>query len=152
MPGVRYRARQYRPDQPSELETSSARRRTFERRSAGTRRTIRVLLVEDDEDIRLLLTLALRAEDYDVTPVGSADEALKALRDRRHDLILTDYCLPGKDGMQMIYEARRSGVLSNAPVIVCTALPPARQADVTVLQKPIELDALLTQIRQILRR
>jgi two-component system response regulator QseB len=152
MPGVRYRARHYRTDQPSELETSPAPRRAFERRSAGSQRTIRVLLVEDDEDIRLLLTLALRAEDYDVTPVPSADEALKALRDRRHDLILTDYCLPGKDGMEMIHEARRSGVLSNTPVIVCTALPLARQSSVTVLQKPIELDALIAQIRKIFRR
>lgn len=123
-----------------------------ERRSAGSQRPARILLVEDDDDIRLLLTLALRAEDFEVTAVTTADQALQAMRDRRHDLILTDYCLPGKDGIQMIAEAQASGVLSKAAVIVCTAFPPSESSTVTVLEKPIDLDALVAQIRKALRR
>lgn len=128
------------------------RRRRTERRSAGPRRTARILLVDDDDDIRLLLTLALRSEDFEVTAAANADQALEAMHDRRHDLILTDYCLPGKDGIQMIAEAQSSGVLLKAPVIVCTAFPPTRPPSVTVLEKPIDLDALIAQIRKALRR
>jgi DNA-binding response OmpR family regulator len=151
MSAARHRARAHHPTDVTGPETGLPRRRT-ERRAAGKRRPVRILLVEDDDDIRLLLTLALRAEDFDVTPVVNADQALRAMRDRRHDLILTDYCLPGKDGIQMIAEAQSSGVLSQAPVILCTAFPPAGPSSVTVLEKPIELDALVAQIRKALRR
>lgn len=128
------------------------RRGREERRSRGSARRPRILLVEDDNDIRLLLTHALCSEDFEVTAVSSADEALEVLRDQRHDLILTDYCLPGKDGMQMIAEAQSSGVLAQAPVILCTAFPPAGAGSVVVLEKPIDLDALVGQIRKALGR
>jgi DNA-binding response OmpR family regulator len=123
-----------------------------ERRAAGQQRLIRILVVEDDDDLRLLLTIVLRREGYDVTAVANADRALDAMNRRRHDLVLTDYCLPRKDGLELIAEAESSGVLARAPVIVCTALPPRRPAGVTVLQKPIEIDALLDHVRAILKR
>jgi DNA-binding response OmpR family regulator len=124
----------------------------LERRAAGRKRPIRILLVEDDDDIRLLLTIALRHEGYDVTSVANADRALDAMSRRRHDLVLTDYCLPRKDGLELVAEAESTGVLAHAPVIVCTAFPPGRPAGVTILQKPIELDALLEHVRAILKR
>lgn len=126
--------------------------RGAERRAAGPERLIRILLVEDDDDIRVLLTFTLRNAGYDVTPVANADSALEAMHRRRHDLVLTDYCLPRKDGLQLLAEAQSAGVLAKAPVIVCTAAPPRRTPDVTVLEKPVDLDALLDRIRAILKR
>ncbi|HEX2445244.1 MAG TPA: response regulator [Vicinamibacterales bacterium] len=123
-----------------------------ERRNAGALRPVRILLLEDDPDVRLMLTLALRTEGYDVTPVTTADEALESLSRRRHDLILTDYWLPRKDGLQFLQEAQSRGVLAKAPVILCSAFPPARVGNATVVAKPIELDDLLGRIRRLLRR
>jgi CheY-like chemotaxis protein len=123
-----------------------------ERRAAGAGRPVRILLVEDDEDIRLLMTVALRGEGYEVTSVASADEALSAMRSKRHDLVLTDYCLPGKDGLEMLSEAQRIGVLSKAPAILVTAFPPAASSQLTVLAKPVELDELIAQIRRLTNR
>jgi two-component system KDP operon response regulator KdpE len=124
----------------------------FERRNAGAARTVRVLLLEDDPDVRLMLTIALRTEGYDVTPVTTADEALESLSRRRHDLILTDYWLPRKDGLQFLQEAQSRGLLANAPVILCSAFPPSRVGNATVVSKPIQLDDLLDRIRRIVRR
>jgi DNA-binding response OmpR family regulator len=99
-----------------------------------------------------MLTLALRTEGYDVTPVTTADEALESLSHRRHDLILTDYWLPRKDGLQFLQEAQSRGVLANAPVILCSAFPPTRVRNATVVAKPIELDDLLVRMRRLVRR
>lgn len=129
----------------------SAFRAAYERRAEGIRRPARILLVEDDDDVRLLLTLALKQAGYQVTAAANADLALQALKIGRHDLILTDYCLPRKDGLQFLAEAGSSGVLAGAPVIVCTAFPPNRVSGMTVLQKPIDLDVLLQTIRATLK-
>jgi CheY-like chemotaxis protein len=67
-------------------------------------------------------------------------------------LILTDYCLPRKDGLEFLAEARSEGTLAGAPVILCTAFPSNRLSGVTVVEKPIDLDALLQQIRAALKR
>jgi two-component system OmpR family response regulator len=124
----------------------------IERRHAGALRPIRILLLEDDPDVRLMLTLALRTEGYEVTPVATADEALENLGRRRHDLILTDYWLPRKDGLQFLQEAQARGLLANAPVILCSAFPPARVGNATVVAKPIQLEDLLGRIRRLVRR
>jgi DNA-binding response OmpR family regulator len=123
-----------------------------ERRAKGTHRPIRIMLVEDDDDVRLLLTYALQQAGYEVSAVATADRALQIMRGCRHDLILTDYCLPKKDGLQFLAEARSAGVLAGAPVIVCTAFPPNRLSGLTVLVKPIDLEALLQQIRSMVKR
>ena len=123
-----------------------------ERRAAGSRRPVRILLVEDDDDVRLLLTLVLKRAGYEVSATANADQALQALHRGRHDLILTDYFLPRKDGLEFLAEARSEGMLAGAPVILCTAFPPSRLSGVTVVEKPIDLDALLQQIRASLKR
>jgi DNA-binding response OmpR family regulator len=124
----------------------------IERRHAGALRPVRILLLEDDPDVRLMLTIALRTEGHDVTPVTTADEALENLGRRRHDLILTDYWLPRKDGLQFLQEAQSRGLLANAPVILCSAFPPARVGNATIVAKPIQLDDLLGRIRRLVRR
>jgi DNA-binding response OmpR family regulator len=132
------------------LRTESSSR--IERRNAGALRPVRILLLEDDPDVRLMLTFALRTEGYDVTPAKTADEALESLSRRRNDLILTDYWLPRKDGLQFLQEAQSRGVLANAPVILCSAFPPARVGNATIVSKPIQLDDLLGRIRRLVRR
>jgi DNA-binding response OmpR family regulator len=130
----------------------TARQETPERRAAGSQRAVRILLVEDDDDVRLLLAVVLKRAGYEVSATADADQALQALHRGRHDLILTDYCLPRKDGLEFLAEARSEGILAGAPVIMCTAFPPNRLSGVTVVEKPIDLDVLLQHIRAALKR
>jgi CheY-like chemotaxis protein len=114
-------------------------------------RAARVLLVEDDEDTRQLLALALGGEHYTVDEAASAPEALALLRRNGYDLVLTDYDLPGMTGSAMLKEAARQGVLRAAATIVVTAHPaPADVDPAGLIRKPLDLPDFLAQVRHIL--
>jgi DNA-binding response OmpR family regulator len=111
----------------------------------------RLLVIEDDADVRLFMTLALRAEGYDVSSASDAVEALHSLVRGRFDLVLTDFGLPGKDGLWLIREAEKRGLLRGTKVLILTAFPwLARDLAVPVLGKPIDFDDLTTRLRRLL--
>jgi CheY-like chemotaxis protein len=110
----------------------------------------RILLVEDDEDTRQLLAVALEAQAYDVTQAGNAEDGLEALRAARFDMILTDYDLPGKTGAAMLREAGDLGLVHGAATLVVTAHPdPEGVEDATLIRKPLDLEKFLLKIRRI---
>lgn len=110
----------------------------------------RILLVEDDEDTRQLLAVALEAQAYDVTQAGDAEEGLEALRTTPFDMILTDYDLPGKTGAEMLREAGDLRLLHGAATLVVTAHPdPEGVEDSTLIRKPLDLEKFLLKIRRI---
>ena len=71
-----------------------------ERMTAHTHPGSRILLVEDSDDLRGLMTLILEAEGYVVDSASTAEEGLHLLNARPYDLVLSDYALPGhhRDG------------------------------------------------------
>jgi len=110
----------------------------------------RILLIEDDDDTRQLLAVALEAQAYQVQQAGAAEEGLAALRSGRFDLVLTDYDLPAKTGAAMLREAHAAGLLEGATALVVTAHPdPEGIDDVTLVRKPLDLEKFLRQIRGI---
>ena len=109
-----------------------------------------ILLVEDDDDTRQLLAVALEAQGYRVAQAGDAERGLEALRGGRFDLVLSDYDLPGKTGAAMLREAHRGGLLDGASTVIVTAHPdPAGVEDVTLVRKPLDLEKFLLQVRGI---
>jgi two-component system response regulator TctD len=114
-------------------------------------RSPRLLLVEDDADVRLFMVMALGAEGYDVTSAADAHQALRELSFRTFDLVLTDFGLPGKDGLMLLDEARGKGLLRGAKVVMLTAFPwLARDTEIPILPKPVDFDDLNGRLRQIL--
>jgi CheY-like chemotaxis protein len=86
-------------------------------------RGIHVLLVEDDEDARDLISIILRYSGALVTAVGSADEALATLERVKPDLLISDIAMPVHDGYWLIQRVRelpadRNGAI---PAIAITA-------------------------------
>ena len=113
----------------------------------------RILVIEDDSDVRLFMVLALQGEGYDVSSAADAREALEQLAKRSFDVVLTDFGLPGKDGLKLIDEAERQGLLDRAKVMLLTAFPwLARDVEVPVVSKPIDLDDLTVRLRWMLGR
>jgi CheY-like chemotaxis protein len=68
---------------------------------------LRLLVVEDDDDTREVLTLGLSLYGAEVVAVGSAAEAMEELENRIPDVILSDIGLPGEDGLSLIRRVRR---------------------------------------------
>ena len=83
--------------------------------------TRQVLLVEDEAPLREMLKFALSEEDCEITEAADASEGLARLRERRPDIILLDWMLPGMSGLEFLRHIRREVALRDIPVIMLTA-------------------------------
>lgn len=120
------------------------------------KRKARLLVVDDDPGLLRLLTIRLRAENYDVEAVESASAALAALARVRPDLVITDLRMDQMDGIGLLRE-----VQTRAPglrVIILTAhgtIPDAVQATQSgafaFLTKPVDKQELLDQVQKALK-
>ena len=112
-----------------------------------------VLVVEDQDDVRLMLVTVLEMEGYRVGEAANALEGLDELKEHHYDLVLTDYAMPGGTGTWMLQQASRDGRLERTPAIVVTAHPELVRPSTgfTVVGKPIDLDRFLEQVRRILK-
>ena len=117
----------------------------------------RILVVEDEPSIALVLENDLRLEGYDVEVARDGEQALRRVRDAAFDVMLLDVMLPKKDGFAVCREVRRAGLATS--IIVLTAKSDEAQkvlglelgADdyVTKPFSPLELRA---RIKAVLRR
>ncbi|HEX2688206.1 MAG TPA: hybrid sensor histidine kinase/response regulator [Kofleriaceae bacterium] len=88
--------------------------------SASGRTLLKVLLVEDNSDIRIMLAEALSYVDYTVVAAESAEAALELLGREPVDVILSDIGLPGMDGYDFLREARRLPAAAHVPALALT--------------------------------
>src|SRR5919202_3641038 len=117
-----------------------------------------VLLVEDDEDKRLLLKVALELAGYNVTTANDGVDGLQAVDALQPDLIITDVMMPRMDGYEMVRKIRANPSTRFIPVIIQTAARNAaddirRGADAGALgyiTDPTDLDLLLARARTLL--
>ena len=105
----------------------------------------RVLVVEDDEPLRRIITSNLVARGHEVRQAPDASTALAALAAERPDLLILDINLPDRTGWDVLREAHLPG---DVRVLMLTAVPvsPRRVAEfrpVAYLPKPFPLEALL---------
>lgn len=116
----------------------------------------RVLVVDDEKNVRLTLGQAL--EDLGLTVETAADgaEALSRLDEEDYDLMLLDLRMPGLDGLETLERARRQA--PELPVVIVTAhgtvknaVQAMRRGAVDVLLKPISLDALRDLVDRVFR-
>ena len=113
----------------------------------------RILLVEDDASIALVITAALEAEGYDVTRCASIAERDRLLAGQQYGLMLTDVVLTDGDGMETLGRVREA--VPHMPVIILSAqntLDTAVRASDTgafeYFPKPFDLDELVRTVRQ----
>src|SRR3954468_19832060 len=107
-----------------------------------------VLLVEDDRDIREMMTTLLEMAGFGVVARGTAEGGLDALREQEFDLILTDYALPQKSGVWLLEHAEAEGLIQGTPVMIVTAHPYVAGGDgYEIIQKPFDMDDLVERVR-----
>lgn len=118
---------------------------------------MRTLLAEDDAELGSYVRKSLSAEGHDVDLHAAGDEALIAALGGRHELIILDRMLPGRDGLSILKELRAAG--SATPVILLTAMGSVedrveglRAGADDYLVKPFAIVELLARIDNIFRR
>ena len=119
----------------------------------------RVLVVEDEPDIRDLLVFHLRREGYEVTTAGNGADALRCVARERPDVVLLDLMLPEMDGLDVCRRLRRDPATAGLSIIMLTAK--GDEVDRVVgleigaddyVVKPFSPKELLARVRAVLRR
>ena len=110
-----------------------------------------VLIVEDDEDLREMMAQLLTLEGFQAATVANGKEALDYLHQReKPEVILLDLMMPVMDGWEFRRKQQADRSLADVPVIVLSAIDPARAAKVDAeafLKKPLDFDRLLDLVR-----
>lgn len=117
----------------------------------------RILLVEDEENIRDVVKLNLEMEDFEVVATDNGKDAIKYFHEQHFDLIILDVMLPEVDGFQICEQIRLTNV--EVPVIFLTAKDTStdriaglkRGAD-DYLVKPFVLEELLLRVNNLIKR
>ncbi len=121
--------------------------------------SIKILVVDDDPDIRDVIRITLEDEKYEVTEAGNGEEALKAIETKVPDLVLVDYKMPRMDGREFCRRIKKDILLRHLPIIMVTGKGELTDkvdgieagADDYIV-KPFEPKELIAHIRMILRR
>ena len=118
-----------------------------------------ILVVEDEADIRELICLHLSREGHTVESCANGAEALKRIADKTYDLLILDWMLPEKSGLEITKEVRKNHSYDSLGILMVTAK--STNADLILglesgaddyLMKPFELSVLMARARALLRR
>lgn len=117
---------------------------------------MRILVVDDDNEILAMLSRGLKFEGYEVETAEDGEKALNRFRESAPDLVLLDVMMPGMDGLEVAREMRK---MRDTPVLMLTAKDAVTDkvagldagADDYVV-KPFAFDELLARVRAHLRR
>jgi two-component system, cell cycle response regulator DivK len=119
----------------------------------------RVLLVEDNDDNRLIYMTALRHGGFAVTHASDGFSALDLAREQTPDLILMDISIPGLDGLEVTRRLKSDRALSTIPIIALTAHALLSDEERALaagcdgyLAKPIDPKDVLAEVRRRLGR
>jgi two-component system phosphate regulon response regulator PhoB len=119
----------------------------------------KILVVEDESDIRELIVLHLSREGHLVESCANGADALERIRENGFDLLVLDWMLPGKSGLEITKEVRRAKGYDSPRILMVTAK--AANSDLVLgleagaddyLVKPFELSVLNARARALLRR
>jgi DNA-binding NtrC family response regulator len=124
--------------------------------AVAPRRPSRILIVDDDPDVRLVLRRMLEPDGYEVGEAGHGREALEVIGHRPFDLLITDLIMPEQEGIETIQTFHR-----RYPEVKIIAISGAYGSDYLriakhlgaheVMQKPLRLQAVLSTVSRLLR-
>ncbi len=117
----------------------------------------RVLVVDDEKNIRRTLRMVLGDLSAELEDVGSAEEALRVMRETPADVILLDIKLPGMDGIELLGKLRREWpatevVMISGHATIQDAIEATRLGAYDVLEKPLDRDRVVLSIKNCMEK
>lgn len=129
--------------------------------SGASTKATRVLVVDDDQDTALYLSVLLEDNGYETRTAGDADAALSQLEEFPAEAVIVDVMMPGRSGLDLLVKLRTSPRWSDLPLIVVTgndqvledlgmsylSSHPGMRGPDAVLGKPVDTEALLRVLK-----
>lgn len=119
----------------------------------------KILIVDDEKNIRELISYNLKKEGYKILIADNGIDALKLVKEERPDLVLLDLMLPGMNGLDVCKEIRKNPNISSTPIIIISAK--SEEFDKVLglelgaddyITKPFSIRELAARVKVILRR
>jgi DNA-binding NtrC family response regulator len=119
--------------------------------------TIRILIIDDDENIRKVLTTILEDEGYDIESVDTAKKAIERTRRKFYNLALIDIRLPDMEGIELLTKMKnttpkiRKIIITGYPTLQNAVEAVNRGADAYIM-KPFDMEKVLEEIKDQLKK
>ncbi|MFA4836115.1 MAG: response regulator [Dehalococcoidia bacterium] len=117
-----------------------------------------ILIIDDEDDIRIFASRLLEMEGYRVLQAGDGEEGLRMAGENLIDGVLLDIRMPGIDGWEVLQQLKEDSKLSATPVIVFTAYAEKMEQERALsmgasayLIKPLSADQLMDSVARIFR-
>ena len=124
--------------------------RTKPAQTAGVISRAKVLIVEDNSDVRRLYAIGLNQRGYEVKLAANGAEAVERIGAEKPDVILLDWLMPLMDGDEVLRKLHENGN-GSVPIIVISGQPAPEELDARIrcwLTKPVTIEELVTEIQR----
>ncbi|HTL09175.1 MAG TPA: response regulator [Chitinophagaceae bacterium] len=116
----------------------------------------KILLVDDDSDLLVMLKSVLKSNGYSVTTLADGSAVLRTLSYVTPDIIILDIHMPPWDGRKICLQIKQQPQFQHIPVVLYSALPEDKEAVKNCqanyfLQKPLSTGAFIDEIREVMR-
>lgn len=119
----------------------------------------RILAVDDETDVVLIVKTALQAEGFQVDTAHNGRDALAAVREQKPDVILLDVMMPGMSGFDVMRELKADDSTATIPIIMLTGLSERKKIQEALvggtnyyIVKPFEMTELISKVNDVLNQ
>jgi len=118
---------------------------------------MKILGIDDNQDLLDLCEVALSAEGHEYTAIDNGKEGLHAIKDKKFDLVLLDLSMPDFSGEDVLDALVKEGIMDKQKIIVFTAStatekeygPLLEKGVHSIITKPVDIDDLIETIRKM---
>ena len=117
----------------------------------------RILIVDDEKNIRIALKQCFKGENYKVEMANDGEEAIEKLRNDKYDLILMDYQMPNKNGLEVLEDIRKNNIETRVIIMtaygtVDIAVDSMKLGAVDFISKPFTIAKVKDVVRESLKK
>ncbi len=118
---------------------------------------MKILGIDDSRDLLELCNIALSAEGHEYTAIDNGKEGLRAIKDKKFDVVLLDLSMPDFSGVDVIDAIVKEGIMDKQKIIVFTAStgtekeygPLLEKGVHSIIRKPIDIDDLMETLKKM---